>query len=241
MPAARVLERLYAVAPKEFTRARDALAAELRAANDAEGARAVARLRRPSTTLWAVNQLARRARPALDRFLDAVDALRRTQLSDPRAAADAMRAERAQLDALVRRAEEALAEAGYAASGDARRRIGDTLLGAGADRAHADALRHGRLAQELQAPGFDALAGPATLRVLEGGVRQREREAEQQRDAAARRERRREAAAERERGRAERAQERAAEIAALEHDAATARERLAEVERRLRDARRRGR
>src|SRR5437867_12331430 len=71
--AARALERLYAVAPRDFTRARNALAAELRESREPDAARAIARLRRPSAPLWAVNQLSRHARPALERFLDAVD------------------------------------------------------------------------------------------------------------------------------------------------------------------------
>src|SRR5467141_1386065 len=157
--AARALERLYAVAPKDFTRARNALAAELRKSRDADAAREIARLRRPSAPLWAVNQLSRHARPALERFLDAVDRLRRTQLSDPRGAMEAMRAERGQLEALVQRAEQALAEVGYSPSAEARRRISDTLLGAAADRRHAEALTHGRLTEELHAPGFDAFYG----------------------------------------------------------------------------------
>src|SRR5882724_708218 len=172
--AARALERLYAVAPKDFTRARNALAAELRKSRDADAAREIARLRRPSAPLWAVNQLSRHARPALERFLDAVDRLRRTQLSDPRGAMEAMRAERAQLEALVERAEHALAEVGHRASAEARRRISDTLLGAAADRRHADALTHGRLTQELHAPGFDALSEPTRRprkRATSAGVR----------------------------------------------------------------------
>src|SRR3989441_10097220 len=78
--AARALERLYAVAPRDFTRARNALAAELRESRDADAARAIARLRRPSAPLWAVNQLSLHARPALERFLVAVGRQRRTQL-----------------------------------------------------------------------------------------------------------------------------------------------------------------
>src|SRR5215510_10202149 len=174
MTAAHALERLYAVTPKEFTRARNSLAAELRKSHDADAARVVASLRRPSAPLWAVNQLARHARAPLERFLEAVDRLRRTQLSDPRGAMAAMRAERAQLEALVARAEQALTAAGYAASADARRRIGDTLLGAAADRQHADALAHGRLTEELHAPGFDALTGAPRLRVVEGGAARRD-------------------------------------------------------------------
>src|SRR5205085_2446879 len=101
---ARALERLYAVAPRDFTRARNRLAAELRQARELDVAREVARLRRPSAPLWAVNQLARHARPALERFLDAVDRLRRTQLSDPRGAMEAMRAQR-ERDAKTRQRE----------------------------------------------------------------------------------------------------------------------------------------
>src|SRR5205823_6471638 len=187
MTAARALERLYAVLPKEFTRARNNLAAELRKARDTDAASAIARLRRPSATLWAVNQLAHHARASLERFLDAVDRLRRTQLSDPRGAIEAMRAERAQLEALVTRAEQALSEAGYSPSAEARRRIGDTLLGAAADRRHAEALIHGRLTEELQAPGFDALTGGGTkLRLVQGGAGRRDG-GEQRRTAESRR------------------------------------------------------
>ena len=175
MSATRALERLYAVAPNEFTRTRDSLVAELRKSLDADAAREVARLRRPSAALWAVNQLARHARAPLERFLEAVDRLRRTQLSDPRGAMEAMRAERAQLETLVERAGQALADAGYAASAQMRRRIGDTLLGAAADQRHADALVHGRLTEELHAPGFDALTGAPRLRVVQGGAAQRDR------------------------------------------------------------------
>ena len=170
MTAARALERLYGVPPKEFTRVRNSLAAELRKARESDAASAIARLRRPSATLWAVNQLARHAGTSLERFLDAVDRLRRTQLSDPRGAMEAMRAQRAQLEALVARAEQALSEAGYSPSAEARRRIGDTLLGAAADRRHAEALAHGRLTEELHAPGFDALTGGTRLRLVQGGA-----------------------------------------------------------------------
>ena len=261
---ASALERLYAVAPRDFTRARNSLAAELRKSKDTDAARAVARLRRPSATLWAVNQLARHARAPLERFLDAVDRLRHTQLSDPRGAMEAMRAERAQLEALVTRAEQALAEAGYSPSAQARRRIGDTLLGAAADRHHAEALAHGRLAEELHAPGFDALTGATRLRLVQGGaarhddaaatarderrraaadVRRRERDAEThvRDDAREAKARERAAKAEERRREAEarrrEAAERAAAVAALQREAAEARQRLADVQRRLKEAR----
>src|SRR5262249_11904524 len=110
MRATPALEKLYAVSPKEFIRTRNSLAAELRKSGDADAAREIAGLRRPSAALWAVNQLARQARAPLERFLDAVDRLRRSQLSDPRGAMEAMRAERAQLETLVERAGQALGD-----------------------------------------------------------------------------------------------------------------------------------
>jgi len=268
MTAARALERLYGVPLKEFTRARNSLVAELRKSGDTDAARAVARLHRPSAPLWAVNQLARHTRAALERFLDAVDRLRRTQLSDPRGAIQAMRAERAQLDTLVQRAAEALAEAGHSASPEARRRIGDTLLGAATDRAHAEALANGRLTEELHAPGFDALTGTPRLRVVQGGASRRDsaavrddgaardtkgrardaktdaRDAKREAKAlerASRAEQRRQQADERRRqaeARRHEAQARAAQVAALRHEEATARARLAEVQRQLKAARR---
>src|SRR5262249_2821383 len=174
MTEAHALERLYAVAPREFTRTRNSLAAELRKSRDTDAARVVAGLRRPSAALWAVNQLARHARAPLERFLEAVDRLRRTQPPGPRGAMEGMRAEGGQLEALVTHAEQALTEAGYSVSAETRRRIGDTLLGAAADRQHADALAHGRLTEELHAPGFDALTGAPRLRVVEGGAARRD-------------------------------------------------------------------
>jgi hypothetical protein len=242
MSATRALEKLYAVSPKEFIRTRNSLAAELRKSGDADAAREVAGLRRPSAALWAVNQLARQARAPLERFLDAVDRLRRSQLSDPRGAMEAMRAERAQLETLVERAGQALGDAGYSASAEMRRRIGDTLLGAAADRHHAEAVAHGRLTEELHAPGFDALTGAPRLRVVEGGAAQRDAKAaaklrareDEARERAARAEQRRQEAQARHRE----AEARAAEVAALEREAAAARERLAEVQSRLKAARR---
>jgi hypothetical protein len=155
---------------------------------------------------------------------------------------EAMRAERAQLETLVERAGQALGDAGYSASAEMRRRIGDTLLGAAADRHHAEALAHGRLTEELHAPGFDALTGAPRLRVVEGGAAQRDAKAaakqrareDEARERAARAEQRRQEAQARHRE----AEARAAEVAALEREAAAARERLAEVQSRLKAARR---
>ena len=170
---ANVLEELYAVPLSAFTRERNARAAALKRAGDADTARAVQALRKPTATLWATNQLARAEPERLERFVDSVERVRRSQLRDGRAAAEAMRAQRAELDALVERAEELLKGAGFRASPDTTREISNTLLGAAVDPQRAKDLRRGRLTEPLGAPGFEVLAGaPAGghLRLLPGGA-----------------------------------------------------------------------
>ena len=170
---ASVLEELYAVPLSAFTRERNARAAALKRAGDADTARAVQALRKPTATLWATNQLARAEPERLERFVDSVERVRRSQLRDGRAAAEAMRAQRAELDALVERAEELLKGAGFRASPDTTREISNTLLGAAVDPQRAKDLRRGRLTEPLGAPGFEVLAGaPAGghLRLLPGGA-----------------------------------------------------------------------
>jgi hypothetical protein len=167
----RALEEVYAVPPADFTRTRNAKAAALAKAGQREAAAALRRLRRPAATLWAVNQLGRLDARRLDAFIDAVARLRRTQLRDPQAVGEAVQHQRATLDALLEVARTHLAENGLGAGPEALRRISSTLQGAAVDSRHADDLRHGRLTEELAAPGFEVFAGakPARLKVLPGG------------------------------------------------------------------------
>lgn len=155
----RFVEELYALPPQEFTRARDTRAAALKAAGRTGEAQAVRRLRRPSAVLWAANHLAHAEPEQLATFLRTVDELRGSQLQDPRAAAEALRRQRSELEALVRRAAQLLAQHGPGATPAIERRVSDTLLGAAVDAQLAEDLRHGRLLAEQRAPGFEVLAG----------------------------------------------------------------------------------
>ena len=166
------ITKLYAVPLDAFTRERDALATALTKAGHSDQARVMRQLRRPSAPLWATNQLARVDAERLEVFLESVVQIRKTQLRDPRAAAEALTRQRRELQHLVRRAGELLAKHGARATPDAERRISDTLLGAAVDRDRADELRHGRLTQELAAPGFEVLTGterPGHLQLVRGG------------------------------------------------------------------------
>jgi hypothetical protein len=157
--ADRDIQDLYALPPAEFTRARNTRATALKAAGRTDAADTVRQLRRPTPALWAANRLAHLESKRLEAFLTSVDEVRRTQLRDPRAAADALRRQRADLDALVGRAGELLAGHGGQPTAETQRRVADTLLGAAVDRGLAQALREGRLTTELSAPGFEVLAG----------------------------------------------------------------------------------
>lgn len=259
--ADRDVQELYALPPEEFTRARNARAAALKAAGRADAAEAVRQLRRPTPALWAVNRLAHLESKRVEGFLTAVDEVRRTQLRDPRASAEAVRRQRADLDALVGRAGQLLAGPGGRATPELQRRIADTLMGAAVDRGLAQALREGRLTAELSAPGFEVLVGaPAgghlrlvpdrkaehptetktrARRAAEKDAALRERRAQREAEAHAERERRRrdaeEAAREAEtrRAAADAAQR---ELDELTRQASAARERLREAQRAARAA-----
>jgi hypothetical protein len=169
---ADAIGKLYAVPLDAFTRERDALAATLKKADHAAQARAVRQLRRPSAPLWAANQLAHTDAERLAAFLDGITQVQKAQLRDPRAAAEALTNQRRELQHLVRRAGELLAKQGSRAAPATERRISETLMGAAVDRVRADELRHGRLTQELAAPGFEVLGGAGRgdhLRLVSGG------------------------------------------------------------------------
>ena len=210
--------------PAEFTAARNRLAAELRKNGHPDAARAVAGLRKPSAALWAVNRLARTEGTSLGAFFEAVARLRRTQLREPREAAEALRAQRAALDSLVARGREVLGAAGLTASQQVLRRLSDTLMGAAVDDEHADALRHGELTRELPPPGFDAFSGariPARprlrlVRAPEPAATRADREAEDL---------------------ARRAADHARDVTELEAEKGNARARVADLDRKLRLAR----
>jgi hypothetical protein len=154
---AEILAELHAVAPAAFTRQRNARAAALAEAGQADAARAVRQLRRPTAALWAVNQLARAEPQRLAALLDAVQGARTSQLRDPQAATAALRRQRAELEGLVERAGRLLDDQGIRLTVATTRRISDTLLGAAANRSLADELLHGRLIAEVPVPGFEVL------------------------------------------------------------------------------------
>jgi hypothetical protein len=154
MPA----DALREAPPHEFVQARNALAARLAKSGKTAEARRVARLRRPSPVVWALNHAATSRAHELRALVAAVDRLRRAQLGrgDPRAATEQYRTA---FEPLVRGASQVLRDAAVRVSAALDRRIRSTLLAAVTDRRLRADLEAGRLAEEHADPGFAVLSG----------------------------------------------------------------------------------
>jgi hypothetical protein len=250
------LDRLYALPLEEFTGARNDLVKRLGKAGQAEAAAEVKKLAKPSIPVWTANQLARREPGELRALLRSAEELRKAQerALAGKGAADLQKRldeQRRAVRALAKLGRDILADEGRSVSDAIVERIAKTLDAAALDEGSRFLLRAGRLTEEVEPLGFEALAGmsappPAKGRSAaakpkpkSGAVAEaRRRVQEAQREA---RERAREAA------HAEREADRAESVAAKAHSAAReARERadaaktsLVEAQAALRDAQRR--
>lgn len=144
---------LYGLDLEEFVPARDALAKELRAGGDREGAAAVKKLAKPTRAAWAVNRLVRDRPDEIAALVAAGAALAgaQEQLLDG-ADADVLRsaavAARALVDALA-------AEAPV--DGAARDKVRATLHAATVDPEVREEVAAGRVVKERSAAGFGGL------------------------------------------------------------------------------------
>ena len=144
---------LYGLDLEEFIGARDALAKELRAGGDRDGAAAVKKLAKPTRAAWAVNRLVRDRPDEIAALVEAGAALAgaQEQLLDG-ADADVLRsaavAARALVDALA-------AEAPV--DGAARDKVRATLHAATVDAEVRAEVAAGRVVKERSAAGFGGL------------------------------------------------------------------------------------
>jgi len=161
---------LYALPLAAFVEARNALSSRLRARGDKGAAARVKALARPNLPAWAANQVYWKARAEFDGFVAAVERLQQAQLSGSGAGPalrDAMKARREAHHALVQRAQQLLVDGGHAAAPDTLRRVSNSLeaLAGALARPGAglgtEAVRPGRLAADLEPPGFEAFAAAA--------------------------------------------------------------------------------
>ena len=162
MAAPSDIDDLFRLPLTEFTAARNALAATLKAAGRAEEAAAVKALPKPPMSAWTVNQLFWRHRKAFDHLMAAGDQLRKAQASHLAGRGGEIRglveAHRDTVAELSTRAAALLRDAGQTATPDLTRRIATTLEALAAYGSQRSAPAAGRLTGDVDPPGFDALA-----------------------------------------------------------------------------------
>ena len=155
--AADDLDALFKVPLAEFTSARNALAAQLKkAGRQAEASEAKA-LPKPSASAWVVNQLYWRHRDSFDRLIKTGEQLRRTK--GAQLTGDAVTARREALAELTRIAADILRDGSHNATRDLMRRVTSTLEALSSYAALTGAPVAGRLTDDLEPPGFEAVAG----------------------------------------------------------------------------------
>jgi hypothetical protein len=158
----RELDRLYGLPLVEFVPARDELARSARADGKRELAESVKGLRKPAVAAWVVNQLARERELDIQRLVKAGEGLADAQAdaaagSSPEAFQEARREEQRALERLAEAAR-AIAERN-GVSPTVVGRVTATLRAASLTTEGRELLKRGRLTQELEPPGFEALLG----------------------------------------------------------------------------------
>ncbi|WP_066936834.1 hypothetical protein [Microtetraspora fusca] len=146
-------DRLYGLPPNEFTAARDALAKEIKAAGNADLAREVGNLRRPTVAAWAVNQAVRRHPEEIGELLDLGERLRTAWHEQDAEALSELTGRRSELTGRLSRLIAEDAEAGGRRPA-ALPEVEQTLDAAIVDADAAERVRQGRLTAPLSYSGF---------------------------------------------------------------------------------------
>jgi hypothetical protein len=183
------LDRLYQLPLSEFTPARDELVKRLRAQGERERAQEIKTLRKPTAAVWLVNQLARERPLDVQRLLKAGESLTKSQANaaagkSPQTFPEARRDEERALEQLAKAAREIAERAGVGSS--ALDKATETMRAGSLTAEGRALLRRGRLTEELEPPGFEALMGmeglaqkrpPAKKKATRGDDRAEKRQA----------------------------------------------------------------
>ncbi|MBO1269447.1 hypothetical protein [Arthrobacter cavernae] len=158
MDLAALAVELCTLPPSEFTAARDARAKEARSGGDAELARRIGRLPKPSAPAWAINMLATHRPTEIDAVLELGAALRTAQEEQDRTALRELGQQRPRvLAGAVEQAREVADGLGIRVSDAAAGEIERTLRAAMTDPHAALAVRSGQLVRALATDGIDAV------------------------------------------------------------------------------------
>ncbi|MGA8993270.1 MAG: hypothetical protein WB441_03075, partial [Nocardioidaceae bacterium] len=159
-PLLGIAEELYALLPGEFTGTRNAWAKQTRADGDAELARRITALRRPSVAAWVVNTMMRHQADQMAGVLDLGEALRQAQDDlDADALRDLTRQRRQLTTAITHQGRELASDLGQKVTESVADQVRDTLHAAMVDAEAAAAVRSGMLVSALAATGV----GPADV------------------------------------------------------------------------------
>ena len=152
------LDRLFQLPAAEMVEARNALADQLKKAGDKAAAARIKALKRPAPTAWALNQIHFRDPALLDRARSCTERLRQLQAQDGvqrDQLAAAVEAQRSAVQAVV----DAAIRCCYAASVNAGPTLERKLLTTvQAWLAGTSEAAPGRMTQEIEPSGFDAIA-----------------------------------------------------------------------------------
>ncbi len=161
MSQASDVDELFKLPPGEFTAARNALVAKLKKSGHDEESGKVKALPKPPASAWAVNQLYWRHRKAFDHLLAVGEKFRKAQASQLAGKTADLRgpldARREALSELAKVAGGLLRELGYTTSPDMMRRINTTLEAMATYGSHPEGPKAGRLTNDVDPPGFEAL------------------------------------------------------------------------------------
>ncbi|WP_051423087.1 hypothetical protein [Arthrobacter sp. MA-N2] len=196
MDLAATAVELYTLVPSAFTASRTARAKEAKSAGDAELAKQIAQLPKPSTAAWAVNMLVRHGTREFASVLELGASLGRAQEQQDHDRLRTLGQQRPRVLAAAVEQARAVAEGlGVKVSGAAAIEVEATLRAAMTDPGAAAALRSGRLVRSLSTNGLEpvdlagAVAVPGALTVAVTSTEEPDDGAPQRERAAAQRER----------------------------------------------------
>lgn len=149
-------DALFEAELADFVATRDALAKQLKAGGDKEGAAAVKALRKPSTVAWGINRVIRTHRDDVDELIEAAGAVRAAQVravqgNDAGGLREASRGWRAKINQLA-------AAVATLVGDQYRDEAAATFEASSVDEALGEILKAGRFTAAVTAAGF-GLAG----------------------------------------------------------------------------------
>jgi hypothetical protein len=169
-PLLGIAEELYSLEPGEFTGTRNQWAKQTKADGDAELAKRVAELRRPSVAAWVVNMLMRHQGDEMAQVLELGATLRQAQADLDADALRELNRQRRQLTTAVTHQGRQLArDLGQKVTDAVADQVQGTLHAAMVDENAAAAVRSGMLVSALTATGVgdadvvDSVAVPAAI------------------------------------------------------------------------------